>query len=595
MSIERAFDDRVGASGKPLPWWLARELEDVLHAEEDLAAAGDPVEPEPWMIKAWDLSDDPSTRPVRPPSPDDEILAIIADDFRDAEFARSSAPTESAGADEMAGGPPIEGELPSPAAVVAELEAEAAHLLVARLERLDREDASRAAERTMALAALARAVGGRCDDPFRRIEAPAIAASEVSAALKVSARTAKGMVSEALELSRPVWAPLVDAMCAGRLPQRRVRTILDAAIPVPSAKLDAFVAEAVDVAAPTRSDGTPDPDRVPSPGALGRRLRRLAEKHAAEPLAVRKAKAREYRRVDVEPAADAMCWLTAYLPLEDAAAIDTRLEGLARSMQGPSEGRTLPQLRADVFTDLLTEASLTGGGPIGGFRAQIIATIPAGTLERTCNAPGEILGYGPIDPDAARLLASQAASWTRIWVDPGTGAPLAIGRTRYTPTAAMRRYLGMRDMVCRFPGCDKPASATEADHTTSWANGGETSTDNLALLCPEHHRLKSEGYWSARHVGQLQATAGAEWFARTDEPGADRHSITDTRGRAARTTDARATGSHTTDSRAAEPEVADSRGAPRLQSAPPPGTIEWISPTGRRYITYPEGDAPPPF
>ncbi|WP_369045262.1 HNH endonuclease signature motif containing protein [Sinomonas sp. P10A9] len=576
MSIEHEFDDGFTGSGEALPWWLAGELDNVLQAEEDVAAAGGPVEPEPWMVKAWELSDDPSTRPVRPPRPDDELLAIIAADLRAAAVADPDALVSDLF---------IDGELPSPAAIVAEVEAEAAGLLVARLERLDREDASRAAERTMALAALVRAVGGWRDDPFRRIEAPSIAASEVSAALKISARTAKGMVSEALELSRPSWAPLVAAMSAGRLPQRRVRTILDAAIPIPSANLGAFVAEAVDVAAPTDSHGTADPDRIPSPGALGRRLRRLAEKHSAEPLAARKAKAREHRRVDVEPAGDAMCWLTAYLPLEDAAAIDSRLESLARSLKGPTEGRTLPQLRADVFTDLLGEATLAGEGSLGGFRAQIIATIPAGTLAGTCNAAAEILGYGPIDPDAARLLASQAATWTRMWVDPGTGAPLAIGRTRYTPTAAMRRQLGVRDMVCRFPGCDKPASATEADHTTSWASGGETSTDNLALLCPEHHRLKSEGYWSARQIGRPQDAAAAERFTRTDEPAAQPHSIADTRGRSARAADSHAT----------EPEGADSRGAPSRPPAPPPGTIEWISPTGRRYITYPEGDPPPPF
>ncbi|MGT2461758.1 DUF222 domain-containing protein [Sinomonas atrocyanea] len=346
-------------------------------------------------------------------------------------------------------------------------------------------------------------------------------------------------------------APLVDAMHAGLLPERRARTVLDAATPVPPERLAAFVAEAVDVAVPTGPDGSLDVDRLQSPGALGRQLRRVAERHAAEPLALRKAKAREHRRVDIEPAGDAMCWLTAYLPLEDAAAIDTRLESMARSLQSASEGRTLPQLRADVFADLLTAALTDDGRPAAGPRAQIIATIPLGTLEGSGSAPGEILGYGPLDPDAARLLASQAATWTRLWVDPGTGAPLALGRTRYRPSAAMRRQLGARDVVCRFPGCDRPSTATEADHTTAWASGGETSTGNLALLCREHHRLKSEGHWRARQIGGPQAG-----------PAAPSHGLPT---------------------------------SPAQRSAPPPGTIEWTSPAGRRYITYPESDPPPPF
>lgn len=551
MSIGREFEFEGGARSAEDggAWWASLELEAIREAEEAIAAAGGPVEPPPSLLREWDRRDDPSTRPVRPPRPDPELLAIMADDAETEATAGEQTET-GLGEPKPQHALPDDG-LPSPAAIVADIEAEAAHLLITRLERLDRAEASRAAERIVTLASLARALGGSSVDPFRRLGAPSIAASEVSAALKLSARTAKGMVTEALELSRPAWRPLVDAMHAGLVPQRRARTILDAAIPVPQERLAAFVTEAVAVASPRGADGSPDPDRIPSPASLGRQLRRLAERHAAEPLALRKAKAREHRRVDIDPAGDAMCWLTAYLPLETAAAIDTRLEAMARSLQGTSETRTLPQLRADVFADLLATGPSTASGAAAGPRAQVIATIPASTLDGTDNLPGELLGYGPLDPDAARLLAAEAATWTRLWVDPGTGAPLALGRTRYRPSAAMRQQLGARDMVCRFPGCDRPSTATEADHTTAWASGGETSTGNLALLCREHHRLKSEGHWRARQVGPPRAGADGCSPGQPSQPG------------------------------------------PR--SAAPPGTIEWISPTGRRYVTYPEGDPPPPF
>ncbi|MGY3564474.1 DUF222 domain-containing protein [Sinomonas sp. RB5] len=553
MSIGREFEESAGSAEGGGAWWAALELQAIREADEADAAAGGPVKPSPWLLSAWERRDDPSTRPLRRPGPDPELLDIIAADA-EAEAEAGAAAGEQPEAGHR--GPTAQHALPdvglpSPAAIVADIGAEAAQVLIARLERLDRENASRAAERLLTLASLARAVGGSSDDPFRRLGAASLAASEVAAALNLSARTAKGMVTEALELSRPAWRPLVDAMHAGLLPQRRVRTVLDAATPIPPERLAAFVAEAVAVAVPTGPDGSLDADRLLSPGALGRQLRRVAERHAVEPLALRRAKAREHRRVDIEPAGDAMCWLTAYLPLEDAAAIDTRLESMARSLQSASEGRTLPQLRADVFADLLTAALTADGRPAAGPRAQIIATVPLGTLEGSGSAPGEILGYGPLDPDAARLLASQAATWTRLWVDPGTGAPLALGRTRYRPSAAMRRQLSARNVVCRFPGCDRPSTATEADHTTAWASGGETSTGNLALLCREHHRLKSEGHWRARQIGRPQAG-----------PAAPSH------------------GSPT---------------SPAQRSAAPPGTIEWTSPAGRRYITYPESDPPPPF
>jgi hypothetical protein len=300
--------------------------------------------------------------------------------------------------------------------------------------------------------------------------------------------------------------------------------------------------------------------------------------------------------VNLEAAADGMCWLTAYLPLEVGSAIDTHLDAVARSLQSPNEHRGLAQLRADALADLalgcgapasasaLAAASVglapgglatAGGastsasaGPVtasstepggwpaargrapSGIRCEVVVTIPAATLAGNADTPAEILGYGPLDAETARALAGEAATWTKLWVDPSNGAPLAIGRTRYVPTAAMRRFLGARDHTCRFPGCDRPPAATEADHTHEWADGGPTGTDNLALLCREHHRLKSLGHWTVAHIG-----------ARQD------HAVT--RGRAA----------------------IEGPADPR----PQPGTLEWTSPSGRTYVTYPHNDEPPPF
>ncbi len=523
------------------------------------------------MLREWQLLDDPRSRRVRAPSLDESFLDLVAEEGGDGGDDFGDDCDSSGGTDGF--------PLPPPEAVVVGLQDEAADLLVARIERLDREESARSAELAATLAALVQCLGGTSEDPFRRLDAPTLASGEVSAALRVSARSAKAMVHEALELTRGAWAPVLEAMSAGRIPHRRVRTILDAAVPVPAQRLAAFAAEAAVLAGPSRPDGTVDTDSLPSPGALGRRLRRLAEKHTAEPLAARKAAALERRTVDIEPAGDGMCWLTAYLPLEAAAAIDTRLEAIARSLASPRDGRTVAQRRADVFADLLTDG-VPESGPATGTRTEVIVTIPARVLAGTLPTAGstdsgareakgrgeqarddvaEVLGYGDIDAEAARLLAAHASTWTCMWVDPASGAPLAVGRRRYTPTAAMRRFLGARDCTCRFPGCDKPGAAAEADHTRDWSTGGPTSTDNLALLCPEHHRLKTLGYWTAKQVG------------RGGEPRRD---------------------SATT---AADGRVSAGVAATRGARGEPPGTIEWTSPTGRRYLTRPEADPPPPF
>ena len=56
----------------------------------------------------------------------------------------------------------------------------------------------------------------------------------------------------------------------------------------------------------------------------------------------------------------------------------------------------------------------------------------------------------------------------------------------------MRRALKARDGGCRFPGCTSHKFC-DGHHIKHWSDGGETSLDNLVLLCRYHHRLVHEG------------------------------------------------------------------------------------------------------
>ena len=67
-----------------------------------------------------------------------------------------------------------------------------------------------------------------------------------------------------------------------------------------------------------------------------------------------------------------------------------------------------------------------------------------------------------------------------------------IGRKRRTIPTALRRALSARDQHCRFPGCSH-TRFVDAHHIQHWAQGGQTSLDNLMLLCGHHHRLIHEG------------------------------------------------------------------------------------------------------
>ena len=72
------------------------------------------------------------------------------------------------------------------------------------------------------------------------------------------------------------------------------------------------------------------------------------------------------------------------------------------------------------------------------------------------------------------------------------GEPLSIGRRSRSIPPPMRRALRARDKGCRFPGCTN-TRFVDGHHVQHWADGGETSLDNLVLLCRHHHHLVHEG------------------------------------------------------------------------------------------------------
>ena len=67
-----------------------------------------------------------------------------------------------------------------------------------------------------------------------------------------------------------------------------------------------------------------------------------------------------------------------------------------------------------------------------------------------------------------------------------------IGRKTRTVPTAIRRALIARDKSCAFPGCHH-TRFVDAHHIEHWSAGGETSLDNLMLLCSQHHKLVHEG------------------------------------------------------------------------------------------------------
>ena len=79
-----------------------------------------------------------------------------------------------------------------------------------------------------------------------------------------------------------------------------------------------------------------------------------------------------------------------------------------------------------------------------------------------------------------------------VIVEDEQGEPLSIGRKTRTVPTAIKRALQSRDKSCVFPGCHHKRFV-DAHHIQHWSAGGETSLNNLMLLCSQHHKLIHEG------------------------------------------------------------------------------------------------------
>ncbi len=165
----------------------------------------------------------------------------------------------------------------------------------------------------------------------------------------------------------------------------------------------------------------------------------------------------------------------------------------------PEEERVEPRQRRADAVGLLAERALAAGfgdgAPVSGSRAarhQVVLHVEAATL-REEGQPGrsELEDGTRVTAVTARRLACDAGVVeVRHAAD---GSILDVGRRRRTVSPALRRALEARDRGCRFPGCH--LRFTDAHHIVHWADGGETSLRNVALLCHRHHRLVHEGGW----------------------------------------------------------------------------------------------------
>jgi hypothetical protein len=73
--------------------------------------------------------------------------------------------------------------------------------------------------------------------------------------------------------------------------------------------------------------------------------------------------------------------------------------------------------------------------------------------------------------------------------------PCAEAEPQYRPSTALAEFVRIRDLTCRYPGCDRAAEFADIDHTIPWPNG-HTHPSNTKCYCRKHHLLKT--FWTGR-------------------------------------------------------------------------------------------------
>lgn len=140
--------------------------------------------------------------------------------------------------------------------------------------------------------------------------------------------------------------------------------------------------------------------------------------------------------------------------------------------------------QADAFVNVLND--YLGGAHSEGASDNYLVTVH---VDQSALAGEEGRSALPIETMKRLCCDSQAV----VITENDKGEPLSIGRkSRLIPTAIQRAVRARDSNCCTFPGC-KNHRFLHCHHVEHWSRGGDTSLDNLLLLCTKHHTLVHEG------------------------------------------------------------------------------------------------------
>ncbi len=233
------------------------------------------------------------------------------------------------------------------------------------------------------------------------------------------------------------------------------------------------------------------------------------------PVVGRASRAAGERTVSLRPAPDSMTYLTALLPVAQGVAVYgalCRVADSARSSGDVRSGGVVPT-RGQVMADTLVERVTGTPGGISGINLDLVMTDR--TLFQGDSEPVRLQGYGIVPAEWAReLLSGEQAGqdhsttpdkeltvWLRrLYTAPATGELLTTDSKARLFPPRLRRFIEIRDDICRTPYCDAPIR--HIDHIVPWHSGGTTTLNNGAGLCEACNHTKENPGWKSRPLAE---------------------------------------------------------------------------------------------
>ncbi|GFG64558.1 hypothetical protein MKUB_20480 [Mycobacterium kubicae] len=372
--------------------------------------------------------------------------------------------------------------------------------LIARMREAGRAEARAGAARLDAIGELfelRRVERGESAD--RAVDTWAAVGAEVAAALRTSLAIAGSYLHYARAMRERLPA-VAEVFRAGEIDFRLFQTLVYRTDLIS----DPEVLATADARLAVRARRWPSMTR----GRLAGEIDRVVG--AIDPDAVRR-RAQEVsdRSVSIWESSDGMSELNGRLLTPHASALDERLNALAGTVCA-GDPRTREQRRADALGALAANAvrlecrcgtpDCPGGGAKPSSSVIIHVLAEQATVEGRGQAPGSLLGADTVLP--AEVIAELAQSARRRPLDIPDGA-----ESGYLPSAGLAAFVRARDLTCRAPGCDRPASQADIDHTVPYADGGPTHPSNLKCLCRHHHLISVVHFKDApsyRHLHPYQ-------------------------------------------------------------------------------------------